>query len=501
VDVFGNLALGLAVSFQPINLLYCFIGTLLGTVIGVLPGIGPLATIAMLLPITFGLSPEGSLIMLAGIYYGSQYGGSTTAILLKLPGETSSAVTTIDGYKMAQQGRGGPALAAAAIGSFFAGTVATLLIALVAKPLTLLAFNFGPAEYFSLMVVGLVSSIALASGSIVKALGMIFLGLMLGLTGTDVYTGAARFTFGIRQMLDGLEFVALAVGLFGISEIIRNLEQNGGVVGSVVKVGRLMPTRADLRRMIAPMVRGTAIGSFLGVLPGGGALLSSFVAYTVEKRVSRHGSEMGHGAIEGVVAPESANNAGAQTSFIPMLALGIPSNVIMALMIGALIIQGVVPGPGVINNNPTLFWGLVVSMWVGNAMLLVLNLPLVGLWIKLLQVPYTVLFPIIIAFCCIGVYSVNNSAFGVYQITAAGLLGYLLIKLECELAPFILGFILGPMIEEHFRRAMLISGGDATVFATRPVSAFLLVLAVLVLAVILLPSVTRKRSEVFVEES
>lgn len=501
MDVFGNLALGLAVSFQPINLLYCFIGTLLGTVIGVLPGIGPLATIAMLLPITFGLSPEGSLIMLAGIYYGSQYGGSTTAILLKLPGETSSAVTTIDGYKMAQQGRGGPALAAAAIGSFFAGTVATLLIALVAKPLTLLAFNFGPAEYFSLMVVGLVSSIALASGSIVKALGMIFLGLMLGLTGTDVYTGAARFTFGIRQMLDGLEFVALAVGLFGISEIIRNLEQNGGVVGSVVKVGRLMPTRADLRRMIAPMVRGTAIGSFLGVLPGGGALLSSFVAYTVEKRVSRHGSEMGHGAIEGVVAPESANNAGAQTSFIPMLALGIPSNVIMALMIGALIIQGVVPGPGVINNNPTLFWGLVVSMWVGNAMLLVLNLPLVGLWIKLLQVPYTVLFPIIIAFCCIGVYSVNNSAFGVYQITAAGLLGYLLIKLECELAPFILGFILGPMIEEHFRRAMLISGGDATVFATRPVSAFLLVLAVLVLAVILLPSVTRKRSEVFVEES
>jgi putative tricarboxylic transport membrane protein len=501
MDVFGNLALGLAVSFQPINLLYCFIGTLLGTVIGVLPGIGPLATIAMLLPITFGLSPEGSLIMLAGIYYGSQYGGSTTAILLKLPGETSSAVTTIDGYKMAQQGRGGPALAAADIGSFFAGTVATLLIALVAKPLTLLAFNFGPAEYFSLMVVGLVSSIALASGSIVKALGMIFLGLMLGLTGTDVYTGAARFTFGIRQMLDGLEFVALAVGLFGISDIIRNLEQNGGVAGSVAKVGRLMPTRADLRRMIAPMVRGTAIGSFLGVLPGGGALLSSFVAYTVEKRVSRHGSEMGHGAIEGVVAPESANNAGAQTSFIPMLALGIPSNVIMALMIGALIIQGVVPGPGVINNNPTLFWGLVVSMWVGNAMLLVLNLPLVGLWIKLLQVPYTVLFPIIIAFCCIGVYSVNNSAFGVYQITAAGLLGYLLIKLECELAPFILGFILGPMIEEHFRRAMLISGGDATVFVTRPVSTFLLVLAALVLAVILLPSVTRKRSEVFVEES
>jgi len=501
MDVLSNLGLGLAVSFQPINLLYCFIGTLLGTVIGVLPGIGPLATIAMLLPITFGLSPEGSLIMLAGIYYGSQYGGSTTAILLKLPGETSSAVTTIDGYQMAQKGRGGPALAGAAIGSFFAGTVATLLIALVAKPLTLLAFNFSPAEYFSLMVIGLVSSIALASGSIIKALGMIFLGLMLGLTGTDIYTGATRFTFGITEMFDGLEFVAVAVGLFGISEIMRNLESRDGAQGSVAKVGGLLPTREELKRMIAPMFRGTAIGSFLGVLPGGGALLSSFVAYTVEKKVSPHGKEMGHGAIEGVVAPESANNAGAQTSFIPMLALGIPSNVIMALMIGALIIQGVVPGPGVINNNPTLFWGLVVSMWVGNAMLLILNLPLVGLWVKLLQIPYSVLFPVIVAFCCIGVYSVDNSSFGVYQITAAGLLGYLLLKLECELAPFILGFILGPMIEENFRRAMLISGGDATVFVTRPVSATLLGLAALVLIVIMLPAVTRKRNEVFVEET
>ena len=501
MDVLSNLGLGLAVSFQPINLLYCFIGTLLGTVIGVLPGIGPLATIAMLLPITFGLSPEGSLIMLAGIYYGSQYGGSTTAILLKLPGETSSAVTTIDGYQMAQKGRGGPALAGAAIGSFFAGTVATLLIALVANPLTLLAFNFSPAEYFSLMVIGLVSSIALASGSIIKALGMIFLGLMLGLTGTDIYTGATRFTFGITEMFDGLEFVAVAVGLFGISEIMRNLESRDGAQGSVAKVGGLLPTREELKRMIAPMFRGTAIGSFLGVLPGGGALLSSFVAYTVEKKVSPHGKEMGHGAIEGVVAPESANNAGAQTSFIPMLALGIPSNVIMALMIGALIIQGVVPGPGVINNNPTLFWGLVVSMWVGNAMLLILNLPLVGLWVKLLQIPYSVLFPVIVAFCCIGVYSVDNSSFGVYQITAAGLLGYLLLKLECELAPFILGFILGPMIEENFRRAMLISGGDATVFVTRPVSATLLGLAALVLIVIMLPAVTRKRNEVFVEET
>ena len=501
MELFSNLGLGFAEAFQPINLMFCFVGVLLGTVIGILPGIGPLATISMLLPLTFGMEPTTSLIMLAGIYYGSQYGGSTTAILLKLPGETSSAVTTIDGYQMAQKGRGGPALAGAAIGSFFAGTVATLLIALVAKPLTLLAFNFSPAEYFSLMVIGLVSSIALASGSIIKALGMIFLGLMLGLTGTDIYTGATRFTFGITEMFDGLEFVAVAVGLFGISEIMRNLESRDGAQGSVAKVGGLLPTREELKRMIAPMFRGTAIGSFLGVLPGGGALLSSFVAYTVEKKVSPHGKEMGHGAIEGVVAPESANNAGAQTSFIPMLALGIPSNVIMALMIGALIIQGVVPGPGVINNNPTLFWGLVVSMWVGNAMLLILNLPLVGLWVKLLQIPYSVLFPVIVAFCCIGVYSVDNSSFGVYQITAAGLLGYLLLKLECELAPFILGFILGPMIEENFRRAMLISGGDATVFVTRPVSATLLGLAALVLIVIMLPAVTRKRNEVFVEET
>lgn len=501
MDVLSNLGLGFSVSLQPMNLLYCFIGTLLGTVIGVLPGIGPLATIAMLLPITFGLAPEGSLIMLAGIYYGSQYGGSTTAILLRLPGETSSAVTTIDGYKMAQQGRGGPALAAAAIGSFFAGTVATLLIALVAQPLTLLAFKFSPAEYFSLMVVGLVSSISLASGSIIKALGMIFLGLMLGLTGTDIYTGFPRFTFGITELLDGLQFVAIAVGLFGISEIIRNLEGGTGGQASIAKVGRLWPSKADVKRMVAPMLRGTAIGSFLGVLPGGGALLSSFVAYTVEKRVSPYAHEMGHGAIEGVIAPESANNAGAQTSFIPMLALGIPSNVIMALMIGALIIQGVVPGPGVVNSNPTLFWGLVVSMWVGNAMLLVLNLPLVGLWVKLLQIPYAVLFPIIVAFCCIGVYSVNNSAFGIYQITAASLLGYILVKLECELAPFLLGFILGPMLEENFRRAMLISGGDATVFVTRPVSACLLGLAVVILVVVMLPSVMHKRREVFVEEA
>jgi Uncharacterized protein conserved in bacteria len=501
MEFLSNLAIGFSVVAQPTNLLYCFIGVFLGTAIGVLPGVGPLATIAMLLPMTFGLSPEGAIIMLAGIYYGSQYGGSTTAILMKLPGEASSVVTTIDGYQMAQKGRAGPALAAAAIGSFVAGTVATVLVAVVATPLTLLAFQFSPAEYFSLMVLGLVFSIALASGSLLKALGMICLGLLLGLTGTDIYTGATRFTYGLRELFDGLEFTAVAVGMFGISEIIRNLAGKDELHGPVARIGSLWPTREDRRRMIAPILRGTALGSLLGVLPGGGALLASFVSYTVEKKVSPHGHEMGNGAIEGVAAPEAANNAGAQTSFIPMLSLGIPSNVVTALIIGALIIQGIVPGPGVISKNPELFWGLIVSMWVGNMMLLALNLPLIGMWVKLLQIPYTILFPLIIAFCCIGVFSIGNSSFPIYQLTIFGLLGYVFARLDCDLAPFILGFILGPMIEENFRRALLISGGDLSVFVTRPISAGLLATAVIALVVVSLPFIKRKREDIFVEES
>lgn len=501
MEFLSNLAIGFSVVAQPTNLLYCFIGVFLGTAIGVLPGVGPLATIAMLLPMTFGLSPEGAIIMLAGIYYGSQYGGSTTAILMKLPGEASSVVTTIDGYQMAQKGRAGPALAAAAIGSFVAGTVATVLVAVVATPLTLLAFQFSPTEYFSLMVLGLVFSIALASGSLLKALGMICLGLLLGLTGTDIYTGATRFTYGLRELFDGLEFTAVAVGMFGISEIIRNLAGKDELRGPVARIGSLWPTREDRRRMIAPILRGTALGSLLGVLPGGGALLASFVSYTVEKKVSPHGHEMGNGAIEGVAAPEAANNAGAQTSFIPMLSLGIPSNVVTALIIGALIIQGIVPGPGVISKNPELFWGLIVSMWVGNMMLLALNLPLIGMWVKLLQIPYTILFPLIIAFCCIGVFSIGNSSFPIYQLTIFGLLGYVFARLDCDLAPFILGFILGPMIEENFRRALLISGGDLSVFVTRPISAGLLATAVIALVVVSLPFIKRKREDIFVEES
>lgn len=501
MELFSNLALGFSTVLVPLNLFYCFVGVFLGTVIGVLPGIGPLATISMLLPLTFGLEPLPALIMLAGIYYGSQYGGSTTAILLNLPGESSSAVTTIDGYKMAQKGRAGAALAAAALGSFFAGTVATLLIAIVAKPLTAVAMSFGSAEYFSLLVVGLISSIALASGSIIKAIAMICFGLMLGLTGTDVYTGAARFTFGQIELLDGIDFVALAVGMFGVSEILRNLETTAVSKGVVAQVTGLWPAKADLKRIIGPVTRGTAIGSFLGVLPGGGALLSSFVAYNVEKKVSRNGHEFGHGAIEGVAAPEAANNAGAQTSFIPMLALGIPSNVVMALMIGAMILQGIVPGPAVVTKNPELFWGLIASMWLGNLMLVVLNLPLVGIWVKLLQIPYAWLFPSILVFSSLGVYSVNNSSFGIYLIPIAGLFGYFLLKLGCELAPFILGFILGPLLEEHLRRAMLLSGGDPFVFFQRPISLTLMITALVILVVVSLPGIVASRKRIFVEET
>ncbi len=500
MDLINNLGLGFSVALHPLNLIYCFAGVLLGTVVGVLPGLGPLATVAMLLPLTFGLDPVASLIMLAGIYYGSQYGGSTTAILVNLPGESSSAVTTIDGYQMAIRGRAGPALAAAALGSFFAGTVATVLIAVVAQPLTALALSFSPAEYFSLMLVGLISSIALASGSIVKAIAMICLGLLLGLTGTDIYTGAPRFTYGYTELLDGIDFVAIAVGVYGIGEILRNLEGGDASRKVIASVTNLWPSKSDLKRIIAPAIRGTAIGSLLGVLPGGGALLSSFVAYNVEKKASPNSAEFGKGAIEGVAAPEAANNAGAQTSFIPMLALGIPSNVLMALMIGAMIMQGVVPGPNVVVSNPDLFWGLIASMWIGNAMLVILNLPLIGLWVSLLRIPYTILFPAIVAFCCIGVYSVNNSAFAVYMVTIAGLAGYLLMKLDCEPAPFILGFVLGPMLEEHLRRAMLISGGDVTVFVTRPISAVLLAIAAITLIIVSRPSVSKRREEVFVEE-
>jgi putative tricarboxylic transport membrane protein len=499
MDVLANLWLGLSVAGTPVNLWWCLVGCFLGTAIGVLPGLGPAATIAMLLPVTFGLPPVASLIMLSGIFYGAQYGGSTTAILVNLPGETSSVVTALDGYQMARQGKAGRALAIAAISSFFAGTVCTLLIALFAPPLAEVALKFGPAEYFSLMVLGLVASIVLANGSILRAVMMIVLGLLLGLVGTDVNSGQQRYSFGLPELSDGIGFVIVAMGMFGIGEIIANLEGEGTRDVMIKKVTGLFPTREDFRRMIAPTLRGTALGSVLGILPGGGATLASFASYALEKRVSKYRHELGKGAVEGVAAPESANNAGAQMSFIPMLTLGIPSNPVMALMIGAMVIQGIQPGPSVITEQPALFWGVVASMWIGNLMLLILNLPLIGIWVKMISVPYHLLYPMILLFCAIGVFSLSNTAFDVYLMVVFGFLGYVFKKLDCEPAPMLLGFILGPMMEEFLRRALLISRGDPMVLVTRPISATMLVLAGLLLALVFMPSFGKTREEAFKE--
>ncbi len=503
MDLISNLSLGFSVAFTPINLMYAFIGCVLGTLIGVLPGIGPVATIAMLLPATYALPPVSALIMLAGIYYGAQYGGSTTAILVNLPGESSSVVTCIDGYQMARQGRAGPALAAAGVGSFFAGSVGTLILAAFAAPLTELAFKFGPAEYFSLMILGLIGAVVLASGSLIKAVAMIVLGLLMGLIGTDVNSGVARYSFDIPELTDGIGFVVIAMGVFGYGEIISNLsraEHEREVF--TAKVSGLFPTKADFKHMLPAVLRGTTLGSMLGILPGGGALLAAFAAYTIEKKVPLKPGEIafGKGNIRGVAGPESANNAGAQTSFIPLLTLGIPPNAVMALMVGAMTIHNIQPGPQVMTSNPELFWGLIASMWIGNAMLIILNLPLIGMWIKLLTVPYRYLFPAIVLFCAIGVYSTNNNTFDIWLVAVFGFIGYLFIKLGCEPAPLLLGFILGPMMEENLRRAMLLSRGDWSVFVTRPLSAGLLAAAALLVVIVMLPSVKSKREEAFVED-
>jgi TctA family transporter len=500
MEMYNNLLLGFTVALSPFNVLMCLIGVLLGTLIGVLPGVGPVATIAMLLPITFNLSPIAALIMLAGIYYGAQYGGSTTAILVNLPGESSSVVTCLDGYQMARRGRAGPALATAALGSFFAGCVATLIVAMFAPPLAEVALKFGPSEYFSLMVLGLVAAVVLASGSLIKAIAMVLLGLLLGLVGTDVNSGVLRFAFGISEMADGIGFVTVAMGMFGLAEIIANLEQKEHREVFTSKVTNLWPTKDDFKRIWAPILRGTFLGSALGILPGGGALLASFGAYTLEKKVSKNAHEFGKGAIEGVAAPEAANNAGAQTSFIPLLTLGIPSNAVMALMIGAMMIQGIAPGPQVMTERPQLFWGMIASMWVGNLMLVVLNLPLIGMWIKLLTVPYRMLYPAILVFMSIGVFSLSNNPFDVFLMAAFGLLGYVCVKLECEPAPLILGFILGPLMEENLRRAMLLSRGDPMVFLQKPISAAFIIASVVLLAIISLPFLRKKREEAFHEQ-
>ena len=499
MEFLANIGLGFSTALSVANVLYCFLGALLGTAIGVLPGLGPVATIAMLLPMTFGLEPVTALIMLAGIFYGAQYGSSTTAILINLPGEASSVVTALDGYRLARQGRAGTALAVAALGSFFAGTVAALIIALFAPVLAAVALSFGPHEYFSLMVLGLVASVAIASGSVEKSLAMILLGVLLGLVGQDSQTGVGRLTFGMTDLLDGVEFVAIAMGLFGLAEIVQNLENPAERNSSVARIGGLRLSRQEFRQMRGPVLRGTAIGSILGILPGGGATIGAFAAYMAEKRLSRTPERFGQGAIEGVAAPEAANNAGAQTSFIPLLTLGIPANATMAMMTGALILHGVAPGPNIISGEPTLFWGLIASMWVGNLMLLVLNLPLIGVWVRMLSVPYRVLFPLIVALSCIGVYTVSNSTFDVMMMVAFGALGYLFFKLQCQPTPLLLGLVLGPMLEENLRRAMLTGRGDPTVFLTRPISAGLLVLAVICLAAMILPAVRRTREVAFEE--
>lgn len=500
LDLLHNLALGFSVAVTPENLLYAFVGCVLGTLIGVLPGIGPVPTIAMLLPLTYVLPPVAGLIMLAGIYYGSQYGGSTTAILVALPGETSAVVTVLDGHQMAKNGRAGAALSIAALGSFFAGCVATILLAAFAPPLAALAFKFGPAEYFSLMVTGLIGAIVLASGSLPKALCMIVLGLLIGMIGTDVDSGVARFDFDIPELQDGLDFAVIAMGVFGLAEIMNNLAQKENRVNITDKIGSLYPNRQEFKEAAPAVVRGTALGSALGILPGGGAVLSAFASYTLEKKISKEPSRFGKGHPAGLAGPESANNAAAQTSFIPLLTLGIPGNAVMALMVGAMMIHNIQPGPQVMSSHPDLFWGLIVSMWVGNLMLVVLNLPLVGLWVKLLKVPYRILFPAILLFCSIGVYSLNYNVFDIYVMAIFGIIGYIWTKLRCEGAPLLLGVVLGPMMEENFRRALLFSRGDITTFVTRPLSATLLLLALGLVILVTLPSIRKKREETFVEE-
>ncbi|MCP2138505.1 TctA family transporter [Rhizobium sp. SLBN-94] len=496
MDILSNMAgllHGLTVAFDPANLVYCLIGCLLGTLIGVLPGLGPLNAVAMLLPISFYMTPDAALIMLAGIYYGAQYGGSTTSILVNMPGETASIVTCLDGHQMARQGRAGPALAVAALGSAFAGIVSTILIAMFAPPLAKLALLFGPAEYFSLMLLGLIVAVVLTHGSVLVALGMLTFGLLLGAVGTDVVSGAYRMTLGYPELADGIGIIPLAMGLFGMGEIIRNLESKEHRISIEGRITHLWPSKDDFRRSWPAVLRGTGLGSLLGLLPGGGAMLSSFAAYAVEKKLSKEPSRFGYGAVEGVAAPEAANNAGAQTSFIPLLTLGIPSNAVIALLSGAMMIHGITPGPNIIVEQPNLFWGLIASMMLGNAMLLVINLPLVGIWIRLLKIPYHLFYPMILVFMCIGVYTVNTSGFDVFLLVVFGLIGYVFLKWKCEPAPLLLAFVLEPILEQNFKRALQVSYGDPLVFVSRPISLLLLLIGAALLAMLILPGIRRTR--------
>jgi putative tricarboxylic transport membrane protein len=496
-DLIANLTLGMEVALSLKNVWYCFLGCLIGTLIGVLPGVGPIATITMLLPITFGLDPTGALIMLAGIYYGAQYGGSTTAILVNIPGEATSVVTTLDGHQMAKQGRAGAALGIAAIGSFIAGCIATIIIAALAAPLTAMALLFGPADYFALMVLGLMFAVVLARGSVAKAIAVILAGVLFSTVGTDLESGEERLTFGWSEIADGLDVAVIAMGMFGFAEILRNLEmtQTRDVVHAAI--GTLLPNRKEFGQSAWPIARGTFVGSFLGLLPGNGAVLGPFASYTLEKKLAKDPSRFGRGAIEGVAGPESANNAGAQTAFIPLLTLGIPPNAVMALMVGAMTIHGIIPGPQIMTKQPNLFWGMIASMWIGNLMLLVINLPLIGLWVRLLKVPYRLLFPAIVLLCCIGIYSINNSPVEVVMTAGFGLFGYALVKLGFEPAPMLLGFVLGKLMEEKLRQALVISRGSFKTFVERPLSAGLLVLTLVLLVIAILPAIRKGREQVF----
>lgn len=472
MNILDGLLIGLQSAMDPVTLLYCFIGVFLGTLIGVLPGIGALATISLLLPITYHIPPTAAIVMLAGVYYGAQYGGSTASILLNLPGTPSSAVACLDGYPMARQGRAGVALFMTTIASFVGSMLGILILVLFAPSIAELGLKFGPAEYFAMMLLGLIAASTLASGSAAKGLSMVVLGLLLGTVGTDINSGAARFTYDIPELMDGISLVALAMGVFGISEVISSINQvRETEVKEKISMKTMTPTRADVKRSIMPMLRGTGIGSFFGALPGTGAAIASFMAYAVEKKVSKTPEMFGHGAIEGITAPEAANNAASQTSFVPTLSLGIPGDAVMALMLGALIIHGIQPGPLLMTQQPDLFWGLIVSFGIGNIMLMVLNLPLIGVWVAILRIPYRVLYPAILVFISLGTYSVHNNVFDIYMVAAVGAVGYVLSILRFEAAPLLLGFVLGPLMEENLRRALLLSRGDMMTFLDRPISA------------------------------
>jgi putative tricarboxylic transport membrane protein len=496
MEILSSLMLGFQVALKPINLLACFFGVFIGTLVGVLPGIGPVSAMALLLPVTLSGNPEAGIIMMAGIYYGSMYGGSTTSILVNIPGEAASVVTCLDGHAMAKQGRAGPALGMAAMGSFIAGTFAIVLLMLIAPTLARLAVAFGPAEYFSLMVLGLTILAFMTQGSIAKALLMACGGIVLGLIGLDQITATPRLTFDRLELIDGIGLVPVLIGLFGVAEILANLEKvmKREIVAS--QIGTLMPSRTDWLRSRWALVRGTLIGFFLGILPGGGAVIASFASYAVEKKLSKHPEEFGNGAIEGVAGPEAANNSAAGGAFIPLLTLGIPPNVVMALLLGAFVVHGIQPGPLMMSQNPQMFWGIVASMYIGNIMLLILNMPLIGLWVQVLRVPYNILFPLILMFCIVGVFCSGNSSLDVLVMAGFGVLGYLFRKFGYEAAPLVLAFVLGPMLENNLRKALLLSQGDFSIFVTRPISAVCLGLAALALVAAILPGLSRGREAI-----